>query len=127
MQNNHIVDIKDLQKAVQQVKKQKKKIKVEVEVKNLKEVRLALDSRADIIMLDNMNMQMIKKSIRLIKFYKQYRPEIEVSGNVNLANIRRYANLGADRISVGALTHSVKALDLSIELQGHVPNSGTRT
>ena len=87
--------------------------RVELEVKDLQEFKQALRLKPDIIMLDNMKLRDIKKAIIL---RKAIMPKIEVSGNVNLNNIREIAKTGVDSISVGALTHSVKAIDISLEI-----------
>jgi len=89
------------------------KIKIEFEVKTLKEFKEALKLRPDIIMLDNMKVGDIKKAVLLRKAAVS---KIEVSGNVNLNNVRKIAKTGVDMISVGALTHSVKATDISLEI-----------
>ncbi len=85
-------------------------LKIEVEVKNLEEVREALSADCDIIMLDNMDTVEMKEAISLIKG----RALVEASGNVNLSNVREIAETGVDFISVGALTHSVPAADISL-------------
>jgi nicotinate-nucleotide pyrophosphorylase (carboxylating) len=92
-----------------------KNFKVEVETKNIKEVKEAIQSKADWIMLDNMPLPQIKEAVRMVRSNKR-RIKIEVSGRVNLNKIKKIVQLGVDYISVGALTHSAKALDLSLEL-----------
>ncbi|MSQ77899.1 MAG: carboxylating nicotinate-nucleotide diphosphorylase [Nitrospiraceae bacterium] len=87
-------------------------LKIEVEARTLGEVRAALDGKADIILLDNMTVPDIRRAIRLIK----QRATIEVSGGVTLANVRKLATAGPDRISIGALTHSAPAADLSMDI-----------
>lgn len=87
-------------------------VKIEVEVSNLAEVEEALRMRADIVLLDNMPLAEIQKAVQLVN----RRAKIEVSGGVTLENVREIAATGVDFISVGALTHSVKALDCSLEL-----------
>lgn len=91
-----------------------KNLKVEVEAKNIKEVKEAIQSEADWIMLDNMSSSQIKEGVRMIRSNRR-KMKIEVSGRVNLNNVKKIARLGVDYISVGALTHSTKALDLSLE------------
>ena len=85
-------------------------LKVEVEVSNIDEVEMALDAGAHIIMLDNMSLQKIKEAVQLI----DGRVRIEVSGTVSLANIADLSKIGIDCVSVGALTHSSKAADISM-------------
>jgi nicotinate-nucleotide pyrophosphorylase (carboxylating) len=84
-----------------------------IEVESLAEVRQALEGRADIILLDNMNPGTVRKAIRLIR----KRALIEVSGGITLKNIRAMAAAGPDRISIGALTHSAPAATLSLVLE----------
>ena len=85
--------------------------KVEVEVETLDMVKEALEARADIIMLDNMSPDNIKEALSLIKD----KALVECSGNITLDNISRYASLGVDFISLGALTHSAPCLDISMK------------
>jgi nicotinate-nucleotide pyrophosphorylase (carboxylating) len=86
-----------------------------VEVESLAEVHQAIAGRADIILLDNMTPAMVKKAVRLIN----KRALVEVSGGVTLKNIRAMAAAGADRISVGALTHSAPAATMSLEFEAY--------
>lgn len=85
--------------------------KIEVEVENQKMVEEALEAGADIIMLDNMDTDALKKAIAFI----DGRAEIEVSGNVTKENIARLVDLGVDFISSGALTHSAPIMDISLK------------
>ncbi|MGI6777195.1 MAG: carboxylating nicotinate-nucleotide diphosphorylase [Acetivibrionales bacterium] len=85
-------------------------VKVEVETETLEQVQEALDAGADIIMLDNMNLETMKQAVRKVN----KRALVEASGNVNLDTIHDIASTGVDIISVGALTHSVKAFDISL-------------
>jgi len=85
--------------------------KIEVEVENLEMVNEALEAGADIIMLDNMNISMIKEAVKIIN----KKAVIEASGNINLSNISDIAKTGVDFISVGAITHSAPILDLSMK------------
>ncbi|MBW2638539.1 MAG: carboxylating nicotinate-nucleotide diphosphorylase [Deltaproteobacteria bacterium] len=87
-------------------------LKIEVEVKDLKEVEEALASGVDIIMLDNMKTEEMRKAVLLIKG----RAIVEASGNVTLPRVRQIAETGVDYISVGALTHSVPAADISLNI-----------
>ncbi len=83
-----------------------------VEVESLAEVHEALDGKADIILLDNMTPPMVGKAVKKIG----HRALVEVSGGITLHNVRAMAAAGADRISIGALTHSAPAASLSLEL-----------
>lgn len=87
-------------------------IKIEVETTDLGEVKEALTAKADIIMLDNMPPPMIAEALKLIAG----RALTEISGNITQSNLREYAVLGADLISVGALTHGAKSVDLSMTI-----------
>jgi len=99
----------------------RKKIKfIEVEANTYADVWEGIKIGADIIMLDNMTIPQIKSSMVFIKAarraLKSDKPIVEISGGVNLKNIKQFAKLGVERISVGALTHSVPSLDLSMEV-----------
>jgi len=87
--------------------------KIIVEVESLAEVRQALAGHADIILLDNMDPATVRQAVRLIKG----RTLVEVSGGITLKNIRAMAAAGPDRISVGALTHSVPGASISLVLE----------
>jgi nicotinate-nucleotide pyrophosphorylase (carboxylating) len=87
-------------------------LKVMVETGSLQEVRAALEGKADIILLDNMDPAMIRQAVELIKG----RAIIEASGGVTLENVREIAAAGPDLISIGALTHSAPAVDISLDL-----------
>lgn len=91
--------------------------KIEVEVENFKEAKKAFEAGADIIMFDNTDK---KELIEFIDFLKDRRKEVEIewSGNVNLENIEEIKKLPVDRISVGSITHSPRALDFSIKIRG---------
>ena len=87
-------------------------VKIEVETRNLDEVRQALDSGADIIMLDNMDCATMKKAVELVGG----RALLEASGGITHDNLREVAETGVDIISIGALTHSVQAFDISMRI-----------
>jgi len=86
---------------------------VEVEAATMEEVREALRSGADTIMLDNMGPEMVKDAVAIV----DGRARTEVSGGVNPENLASYVELGIDAISLGFLTHSAPAADLSLELE----------
>ena len=101
-----------LKKATDYVSRVKPGLKIEIETRNLKEVQEVLDSQlGDRIMLDNFNYDDTRTAVQMIG--KQY--ETESSGGITLDTISEYAKCGVDYISVGALTHSVKGLDLSFK------------
>ena len=91
-------------------------IKVEVEVKNLEEVREAAEAGADIIMLDNMDIPMMREAVGIIRNYKDKEIMIEASGGMGLDNVRNAALTGVDLISVGALTHSSSWVNISMDI-----------
>lgn len=114
IKDNHIKAAGGIIEAVRQIKKNlTKKIKIEVEATNLDEVKLALNAGVDIIMLDNMSLKQMKKAVNLIGG----KVKAEASGGVNLNSVRAIAETGVDFISVGELTHSVKALDISMNFK----------
>ena len=85
---------------------------IEVEVENLEQLREAVEAGADIVMLDNMTLSEMAEAVRVV----DGRALTEASGGITLENVREVAATGVDRISVGALTHSVTGLDMSLEL-----------
>ncbi len=91
-----------------------KDLRIEVECATLDQVREALEAGADIIMLDNMMPGLMREAVQLVKG----RAQVEASGNISLATIREVAETGVDFISVGKLTHSASALDISMKVQG---------
>jgi len=122
IKDNHIDAAGSITNAIQKVREHQKKSRVkkliEVEVRDLKEFQEALLLKPDIILLDNMRPQQIKKMVALRNKHSQGKkfPELEISGGVNLKNLKQYTKLGVERISVGALTHSVKAVDISLKI-----------
>ncbi len=110
-----------IERAVSILKQETKKgILIEVEARNMDEVKDALKSCVDVILFDNMNIKQLKKAVKLVKGWKAVckarLPLTEASGNITLENVRLVAQTGVDRISVGAITHSVKAMDISLEI-----------
>lgn len=113
IKDNHIKVAGGIPNAVIQVRKSiKPGISIEVEVTNLDETQQAIDSGADIIMLDNMNTAQMAQAVKLING----RAKTEASGNMTLSRVKEVASAGVDFISVGALTHSVTALDISMNI-----------
>ena len=110
IKDNHIQVAGGIKPAVEAVKlKMPVSIKIEVETTTLDEVKQALEAGADIIMLDNMSNEMMAEAVKLIN----KRAKTEASGNMSLERLREVAATGVDFISIGSLTHSVKALDIS--------------
>ncbi len=114
IKDNHIKAAGSITNAVHIIRKKlKKKMKIEVETTNLEEVKEALSNKVDIIMLDNMTVELMEQAVKLI----DGKALVEASGNVTLENVRKIALTGVDFISVGAITHSVRALDISMKIQ----------
>jgi nicotinate-nucleotide pyrophosphorylase (carboxylating) len=112
IKDNHLKIIGSISEALLLAKKKiKPGIKIEVEVTSLQEVKEAVKNGADIIMLDNMPLNKMKEAVDWVRG----RVPIEVSGNVTLSKAKKIAQIGVDFISVGALTHSYKSLDISME------------
>lgn len=115
IKDNHIEAAGGIAAAVAAQRKHlKPSLKIEVETKNLREVREALSCGADIILLDNMTIDAMKKAVDWIAG----RALTEASGNVTLQRVAGIAATGVDRISVGELTHSVRAADISLKVRG---------
>ena len=115
IKDNHITAVGGVVNAVKLVRTRAHHLlKVEVEVKNLSEVKEALKAGADVIMLDNMHIDKMKKAIHVIR-KKNHNIIIEASGGVGLENVQKIAETGVDIISVGALTHSAPAADISLK------------
>ena len=110
IKDNHIQIAGNIEKAVLKVRAKYKNKEIEVETSNINQVREALKSGADIIMLDNMTPDKIKKAVKII----DSKAMTEASGGINLDNIGEYAKTGVDYISVGVLTHSAKSLDIGL-------------
>jgi nicotinate-nucleotide pyrophosphorylase (carboxylating) len=116
IKDNHIAAAGSVKNAVLLAQKNKKHLRVEVECDTTKQVSEAILANPDIIMLDNMSVAEIKKSSKLIRFYKKKKIAIEISGGVNLKNIKKFRNLDVDYISIGSLTHSVRAVDIGLDI-----------
>jgi len=99
-------------RSVKRAREKFPKLEVEVEADNLEEVKEAVESSADYILLDNMTNNQMKEAIVI----NQGRSKLEASGGITIERIPSIAKIGVDFISVGALTHSVKAIDISLEM-----------
>lgn len=111
IKENHIEAAGGIAPAVQKIRTSAPHtLKIEIETRNMQEVKEALSAGVDIIMLDNMKPEAMKRGVEMI----HGRALVEASGNVTLANVREIAECGVDFISIGALTHSVKAADISL-------------
>ncbi|MEW6428480.1 MAG: carboxylating nicotinate-nucleotide diphosphorylase [Thermodesulfobacteriota bacterium] len=113
IKDNHIAACGSIARAVERVRKRAPHtLRIEVEAATLSQVRECLDSRVDVIMLDNMPPALMREAVALIGG----RALVEASGNVTLATVAEVAATGVDLISVGALTHSAPACDISMRL-----------
>lgn len=113
IKENHLVAVGGVSEAIKRARKNCPLKKIEVEVKDIEEFKEAVKSRADIILLDNFSMENLKTALKL----KPRNILVEVSGGVTLDNLPYLSKLGADFISMGALTHTVKAVDISFEIE----------
>lgn len=113
IKDNHLKLVKGIKEALELVEKRNEKgLPIEIEVKNFKEFLIAQEAGAKLIMLDNMRLKEIKEAVKM----KKPGVKLEVSGGVNLKNVRAIAKTGVDYISVGALTHSFKTIDISLDI-----------
>ena len=124
IKDNHLSITPDIKKVVAEArKKAPPDMQIEVEANSLSRVRQAIEAGANIIMLDNMNIFALRAAVRMIQRHnrevgiRQAYIKTEASGGVTLRNVRRIARTGVDSISIGALTHSPKALDISLEIE----------
>ena len=111
IKDNH-VDISDIKSLILKAIKNKKGRKITVEVDNLNQLNKIIGLKFNTILLDNMNITTLKKAVKLAKKYYK----TEASGNINLKTVKKVAQTGVDRISIGSLTHSSSALDLKLEI-----------
>lgn len=117
IKDNHIKMAGGIAKAVEQVRSSiPSDIKIEVEVTNLEEVQQAIEAGADIIMLDNMSNPAMTEAVAVIRKADKG-IKTEASGNMSIERLREVAETGVDYISVGALTHTVKGMDISMNIQ----------
>lgn len=116
IKENHINAAGSIAAAVKLAQQLHPGVSIEVEVENLDELHQALAARADIIMLDNFQLPLMIEAVAI----NQHAALLEASGNINLDNIRQVAETGVDRISVGALTKDIAAIDLSMRFDPQV-------
>jgi nicotinate-nucleotide pyrophosphorylase (carboxylating) len=113
IKDNHIEAIGGIKEAIIKAKNNlSHTVKIEVEVESIEELKEAIEAGADIVMLDNMSFEDMKKAVEIGKG----KVVLEASGGITLDQLAEVAKTGVDIISVGALTHSVKAMDLSLVL-----------
>lgn len=109
IKDNHIDFSGSLEKAIEMVRAAATGLEIELETRSLDDVERALAMGVQRILLDNMSPEIMRQAVLLTAG----RAKLEASGNVNLANVRQIAETGVDYISIGALTHSPKAFDIS--------------
>jgi nicotinate-nucleotide pyrophosphorylase (carboxylating) len=118
LKENHIAAAGGITAALERVRRANRDgLPVEVEVRDLAELEEALAGAPDRILLDNMDPPLLARAVQRVRATDGRRPLLEASGNVSLATVRAVAETGVDLISVGALTHSAPALDLSLLLE----------
>jgi len=116
IKDNHIDFAGSITAAVRRVRERVSDLEIEVETRTLDDVREALELGVERILLDNMSAEMMRQAVAI----NDGRAKLEASGNVTIENVRQVAETGVDYISVGALTHSVKVFDVSLEwIGGH--------
>jgi nicotinate-nucleotide pyrophosphorylase (carboxylating) len=120
LKDNHWAGGRDVAAGVRQARRRYPGILVELEAADMEQVRRAAEAGADIVLLDNMTPARLREAIAWLR-RRAPRVEIEVSGRVSLKTIRSIGKLGPDRISVGRVTHSAPALDLSLEIAPVTP------
>ena len=118
IKDNHLAALRDekpnaIAAAVQRARAKYPRLKVEVEADTLEQVSQAADAGADIILLDNMSADQLRAAVALVNG----RAKTEASGGVNLTTVRGIAETGVDFISVGALTHSARAVDIALDFE----------
>jgi nicotinate-nucleotide pyrophosphorylase (carboxylating) len=117
IKDNHVAACGSVKAAVERARRRAPhSLRVEVEVTSIDQIDEALAAGAEVILLDNFDPQAVKAAVGQIATKSAGKVVVEVSGGVNLDTVRAYAEAGPDRISVGALTHSPRAVDLSLEM-----------
>jgi nicotinate-nucleotide pyrophosphorylase (carboxylating) len=120
IKENHIRGVGGIEALLKRLHRNEAAVPIEVEVDSLEFLKAILGASFDRVMLDNFTPAQVKKAVRSIELYKTKHPgyslEVEVSGGIHLQNIAQYAISGVDFISIGALTHSAPALDMSLEV-----------
>ncbi len=113
IKDNHIVIAGSIKKAVKKIREEiSHLLKIEVEVTTMEQVKEAVDAKVEVIMLDNMDLPLMKKAVQ----YIDKRAIVEASGNMDRLNINEVVSTGVDVISIGALTHQARAVDLSMRI-----------
>ena len=116
VKDNHIAACGSLAEAVKRARSSNPHLlKIEVEVTTMEELAEALDAGADVILLDNMSTETMQTAVQIARAHPRT-PLLEASGNLTLPRVREVAECGVDLLSVGALTHSARAVDLSLRI-----------
>lgn len=115
IKDNHIEAVGSITEALRLASEGHHLAKIEVEVENLNDLKEAVEGGSDIVMLDNMSIQDMKEAVNIVRTSKKD-VILEASGNVSLENVREVAETGVDLISIGALTHSATAVDISMKI-----------
>lgn len=115
LKDNHWNAGSDPKRKIEEFRRRWRGVEIMLEAASLSQVERALAARPELILLDNMGPALLRKAIALIR-KRGPKVQIEISGGVNLKTVRGLARLGPDRISIGRLTHSAPALDLSLEI-----------
>jgi nicotinate-nucleotide pyrophosphorylase (carboxylating) len=118
IKDNHLAALRDatpnpIAAAVRQARQAHPSLRIEVEADTLEQVEQAVQAGADVVLLDNMNIVQLRLAVRTCKGKAQ----TEASGGVNLGSVRTIAETGVDFISVGALTHSARAVDIGLDFE----------
>ncbi|MCX8048067.1 MAG: carboxylating nicotinate-nucleotide diphosphorylase [Methylohalobius sp.] len=116
IKENHILAAGSIRAAIAKAKALNTGFSIEVEVESLQELEEALAAGADIVLLDNFSLEELRQAVALTRQMMQHKVFLEASGNIDLDNVRQVAETGVDRISIGALTKHLKAVDLSLRL-----------
>ena len=114
IKENHIAACGSIREAIARARSENLHLLVEVEVENLEQLQEALEAKPDRIMLDNFTLPLLHSAVAMT----QSRCELEASGGIDLSSLAQVAQTGVDYVSVGAITKSIRAIDLSLLLQG---------
>ena len=118
LKDNHIDACGSIEKAVERVRgKIGHMVKIEVETRDLDEVAQALAAGADVIMLDNMTVDEMREAVEYVRAHEKIPVPLEASGDITIENAREIASAGVNILSLGALTHSVKAMNISMRMR----------
>ncbi len=112
IKDNHIKAVGSISKAIELAKRSHHLSKIEIEVKNISELLEAMNAGADVVMLDNMSVEEMKEAVKI----SEGKIMLEASGGVTLESVKEIAETGVDFISIGAITHSFKASDISLKI-----------